>query len=438
MKKFNKIISTLAIAVLLCMTLSVFVGANASTPAAQTIKATAGEIVTITLTESNCYGISGSITYSNRALFSSLTPGNSAYGQIRENSFILSSAEKVECTVALTAKISDNATVGSKCVVSFADYLRVDNNTTLEGPDGLTKTVTVEVVEKTQPKPDDSKPTDKPQENKPADKPQENKPTDKPQQNKPTTQQPSTTPGGTTTTPGGTTTTPGGTTTTPGGTTTTPGGTTTNKNNGKLDYSALYRQINIAGGLTQADYTAESWTAMQTALTRANAAKNAKTQNEINNAATALKNAIASLVRVNAAELNTLLESATQFVEQDELGVLKKAVEDAIAAAEEAIKSGDAEKIAAAKAALESALNAYKSKIDELGKGEIVEVEKPVEVNPTSPFCNIAFHKLLIILLIVSFIINLGLGGLIGYYFYMRRKNLQDDTPLVDYNIDED
>lgn len=200
----------------------------------------------------------------------------------------------------------------------------------------------------------------------------------------------------------------------------------------------LDKQIGIANTLNEAEYTSDSWTAMKAALAKANSAKKAETQNEINGAASALKNAIASLVRVNAAELQALMQSANTYIQQDEISNLKKLVEDAIANAKKAIKSGDAEAISAAKTALETALNAYKTKYDELGKGQIVEVEKPVEVTPTSPFCNIAFHKLAIILLIVSFIINLGLGGLIGWYFYKRRQNLRDDTPLVDYDINED
>ena len=423
MNNFKKIISTLVVAVLLCMTLGAGVGAYASTPAAQTVKVTAGETVTVTFSESDCYGVSGSITYSNRDLFSSVTPGNSPYGQIREKSFILSSAEKVECTVTLSVKIKDTAAVGDKCVISFTDYLRVDNNVTLEGPEGLTKTVTLEVKQKETTQPSNpTTPTDpKPQQpTTPADpKPStpNNNTNNNTNTNKPTTQTPATP-----------------------STPATPN-TNTNTNTqtgGGLDFRALNRQINIANSLVESEYTTDSWTAMKTALDSAVAARNAKTQNQINNATTALKDAVAALVRVNAAELKTLLESASKYVEEDAITTLKEALEKAIADADAAIKSGDAQKIDAAKTALDSALNAYKAKLDELGSGQIVEVEKPVEVTPTSPFCNIAFHKLLIILLIVSVIINLGLGALIGFYFYKRRQNLKDDTPLVEYDIDED
>ena len=149
MTNFKKSLSVIVTAVLLVVFTSVF--AFASTP---TVTAYAGQTVEVSFVEAGCYGISGDITYSNRGLFSAVTPVTSAYGQITEHHFILSSADKVDCTVTLRVTISDTAAVGSKCTVSLADYLRVDNNTTLEGPEALTKSVVVEVVEKPDPKPE--------------------------------------------------------------------------------------------------------------------------------------------------------------------------------------------------------------------------------------------------------------------------------------------
>ena len=404
MNNLKKVFSVVLIVVTLLSVMSLGVVANASTPAAQTIQAAPGETVTLKLSESDCYGISGSITYSNRGLFSSVTPGSSPYGMIREGSFILSSAEKVECAVTLSAKISDSAAVGSTCVVSFTDYLRVDNNITLEGPDGLVKTVTVQVIEKKQeePQPEDPKPEDpKPEDPKPEDpKPED---TNKPSGND------------------------------------TPAGTTPQKpSDGKVDLTALNKQIGIAESLNEKEYTADTWAKMQSALAAAKAARKESSQAAIDTATKNLKNAIANLLRLDNEELATLIKDAKEFLEKDELKALSDKLAAAIKDAESALKSGNQEKIAAASAALKDALAAYKAKLEELGKGELIGVDTPVEVPPSDDYCNIWLHKLWLILLIVSFIINLGFAGLTVYYFMRRKQNLTDDTPLVDYEIDDD
>ena len=409
MNNLKKVFSVVLIVVTLLSVMSLGVVANASTPAAQTIQAAPGETVTLKLSESDCYGISGSITYSNRGLFSSVTPGSSPYGMIREGSFILSSAEKVECAVTLSAKISDSAAVGSTCVVSFTDYLRVDNNITLEGPDGLVKTVTVQVIEKKQeePQPEDPKPEDpQPEDPKPEDpKPEDPKPEDT---NKPSGND-------------------------------TPAGTTPQKpSDGKVDLTALNKQIGIAESLNEKEYTADTWAKMQSALAAAKAARKESSQAAIDTATKNLKNAIANLLRLDNEELATLIKDAKEFLEKDELKALSDKLAAAIKDAESALKSGNQEKIAAASAALKDALAAYKAKLEELGKGELIGVDTPVEVPPSDDYCNIWLHKLWLILLIVSFIINLGFAGLTVYYFMRRKQNLTDDTPLVDYEIDDD
>ena len=125
-------------------------------------------------------------------------------------------------------------------------------------------------------------------------------------------------------------------------------------------------------------------------------------------------------------------------MQDDELSTLWEALAAAIENAEAALKSGDPDAIVKANAELEAALAAYKSKLEELGKGEIIENDKPVEVLPDYDYCNIWLHRLWLILLIVSFVINLGFAGLTVYYFVQRKKNRTDDTPLVDYDINDD
>ncbi len=373
MKSLKKVLSAVLVVAMLVCAMSLCVGA-ASTPAAQTIEALPGETVTIRLSEADCYGISGDIAYDNRALFSSLTPGTSPYGQIRENKFILSSADKIECEVILTAKVSDTAAVGSKCVVTFGEYIRVDSNVTYEGPEGLKKTVTVVVVEK----PVVTTTTTKTE-----------------------------TPAVTTTTQSNT---PAGATTTVKGDKP-AGATTTVKGDKPADVTTTTGEKgDVPAGVTTT--TGEDGT---TSTTKKPAG--AVTPNE---------------------ELQELINQAETLFENDEIAILWQNLMDAYENAKKALKSGNSVKIEEAIEALRTALEAYNAKLAELGKSEIVYVDKPVEVLPTEPFCNIWIHKLWPILLIVSFVLNLGFIGLIVYYFVRRKQNLVDDTPMVAYDIDDD
>lgn len=143
----KKVFSVLFSLVMLMSLLSAGVAVCAATPEAQVIVVSAGETIQIKFSEDNCYGVSGAIEYSNRNLFSSVTPGGtSSYGKITDTAFILSSADKVTCEVVLTVKISEDARVGDTCVVSFADCESVEDNEDFTGRSGYTKTVTVRVV----------------------------------------------------------------------------------------------------------------------------------------------------------------------------------------------------------------------------------------------------------------------------------------------------
>lgn len=400
MKNIKKLFSVVLIVVMLASMFSLgMVAQAAATPSAQTIKAAPGETVTIKLSEGDCFGLDGSIKYSNRSMFSSVTPGNSPYGPITATKFILSNFEKVELVVTLTAKISADAQVGDTCTVTFSDYLRVDDKTGNDFKDGLNKSVTVQVIEK---KVDpSSKPTT-------SSAPTSSKPTtsSEPTSPKPTTSKPATT-------------------------TSKPAST-------GLDFTSLKKQISIANGLTESDYSADSWANMQTALAAAKAALKASTQAEINTAASNLKKAIANLVRLYDEDLSALIKEAKDFLAKDELKALSDRLVAAIEGAEKALKNGNDEAVALATKELKEALAAYKAKLEELGKGEIIGVDTPVEVNPTDDYCNIWLHKLWLILFIVSFVINLGLVGFGIYYFKRRKKNFTDNTPLIDYDINDD
>ena len=404
----KKVFSVLLSLVMLMSLLSVGVAVSAATPDTQVIEAYAGETIKIKFIEDNCYGVSGSIEYSNRNLFSSLTPGGTtSYGKITEKAFILSSFDKVTCEVILTAKIAADAKVGDQCLVSFYDCELVENNEDFSGRSGYTKTVTVKVVKKptttTTKKPTTSATTTKP--NAPTTKP--NTPTTKP--NAPTTKKPKT--------------------------------STTNKSVANLDLTELNKQITIAEALPKSDFTVDSWSRLVSALKAANKARNADTQNEVNKAAQALKEAIAALVRIDRSALEQLIAGVNAFLTDNDLASIWEELHDAMNEAEAALKSGDQAVIDAAYTRLNTAFQALKDKLAELGEDKVV-IQDANTNDECAEKCHIwkntIWHPLLIILLIVSAVLNVGMGALIAWYLIKRKKNTADNTPVVDYDINDD
>ena len=191
-------------------------------------------------------------------------------------------------------------------------------------------------------------------------------------------------------------------------------------------------------GLKEGDYTSDSWSSFQSALDAALAALNSKNQDEVDSAASALKNAIASLVRIDSNALSDLIDKVNEAIKNDDILEAREALLDAIKAAKAAIKSGDQEAINEAYENLTAAYDAYNAKLKELAKGEIVEIEKEVEVEPKDPYCNIWLHKLWLILFIISAVINAGFIALTVRYFIQKKNKFNDDMPLVDYDISED
>ena len=67
-----------------------------------------------------------------------------------------------------------------------------------------------------------------------------------------------------------------------------------------VNYNELNKQIAIAEGLKEKDYTADSWAALDSAYLAAISARGSSNQTTVDNAAKALKNAISALVRVGS------------------------------------------------------------------------------------------------------------------------------------------
>ena len=365
------------------------VSANADTLPAE-VTGAAGENVTVTFTTTSCYTTDGEIKYSNINLFEggNVTAGGSVdKGTIRNDTFILSDPTPMEFKVTLTGKIASNAAVGSYCDITFT-YLRTDSiqNGVPSGPEDLVKTVRVKVIEKATPPPSTSSST----------------------------------------------------------TSTTKAPTTTTKAPAKgLDFKALKEQIAAAEALKAEEFTATSWANMEAALKIAKDALGAKKQADIDSATDALKIAIAALVPAStdsAAVLKEMVEEVKKYEEDSKVIASYKALSEALQNAETALASENKEEIEAATAKLKAAFEAFKKEISSLTKTETIEVEKPGE--PEGPFCNVRVHKIWLILLIISFILNLLFIALIVYYFINRNKMNQNGekipAPKAEKTSDDD
>ena len=112
----------------------------------------------------------------------------------------------------------------------------------------------------------------------------------------------------------------------------------------EVDTTALQAAIDEAKKLNESDYPAESWTKFATALEAAEKALTSDSQDDVNNATTALKEAQANLqaqVKVDTAALQAAIDEAKTLKEADYTANSWKTFVEALAAAEKATAATD-------------------------------------------------------------------------------------------------
>lgn len=204
-----------------------------------------------------------------------------------------------------------------------------------------------------------------------------------------------------------------------------------------IDYTELERQIAIAQSLKETDYLVDCWNEMMEALDFAYTALSSESQAAVDMAAQELRQAIENLVRVDYSALLKALEELSKYIDEEELAGMWGRMHELINEANDLLYSRDQEAINACAAEITQLLADIIKKLSEMN-GAVVEVEKVVEVEPEYGFCNRVLHKLWPILLIISFVLNLAFIGLIVTYVLRKRRKVNDDTPLVDYDITDD
>ena len=205
-----------------------------------------------------------------------------------------------------------------------------------------------------------------------------------------------------------------------------------------VDYSKLQKQINIASGLVVTDYTNESRALLAEALTAAQNALTSQEQSAVDAALENLGNTISGLVRMDYSGLKAALARANALLGSENAAVLWQQLSDAAELGNQLLQSGDQEAVDQATAQLTDILDSIVALVEADVEPKVVIQEVPVEVLPDGDYCNISSHHVWMILLWVSAGVNLLLIAVIVAYVIRRTKNRRDDTPLVDYDIDDD
>ncbi len=255
-----------------------------------------------------------------------------------------------------------------------------------------------------------------------------------------------------------------------------------------IDYTELNNQIAAAEAEknNQALYTADSWTAMQTALAAAKAALESKDQAAVDAAAAALKAAIEALETkpvIDNTELNNQITAADGKIEADYTAESWAAFKAALEAAKAAVNSNDQAAIDAAAAALKSAMEALEKKPVEptVDTSKLAEQIAAAEALKEENYTSVSWETLKSSLeaakaamtskdqaaidsataalkaaiealeekaeekapviwpwILVAVVVVLAVGAGVAYFLISKKKKEADNTPLVDYDISDD
>ena len=205
-----------------------------------------------------------------------------------------------------------------------------------------------------------------------------------------------------------------------------------------VDLTELKKQLAIAEGLKEVNYTGDSWTNLLTAMETARQALTATEQADVDAATNLLKGAISGLVEMNYQALLDAMNRLQEHIKTEELSALWNEMHQLLNEVEEARSSRDQAKVDDCTARLLALLAKIEEKLAEIKKPESVIVEKPIPVLPTEDYCNITSHRIWPILFWISLTLNVAGGAFVVVYFMRKRKKTTDDTPLVDYDITDD
>lgn len=205
-----------------------------------------------------------------------------------------------------------------------------------------------------------------------------------------------------------------------------------------LDDEKLNRQMAIANGLKQYEYTKESWSAVADAMIKADNALNGNKQEDVDAATEELQSAIAALETMDYSQLSTALAQVSVFGDAQQLHELWLELAQLVGEGNDLLTSGDQAAVDETAEQINQLLADVESGMLEQNTPQVVTKEVYVEVPPAGNYCNLSSHHFWPVVVIFSMALNVGLVVLIVFYVSKRVKNQKDDTPLVDYDISDD
>ncbi|MBQ3531600.1 MAG: FIVAR domain-containing protein [Oscillospiraceae bacterium] len=205
-----------------------------------------------------------------------------------------------------------------------------------------------------------------------------------------------------------------------------------------VDFSDLEMQIALANGLNKREYSKVSWDALENAIADGLKLINGNPdQKTVSEAAEAIEKAVEELVKIDYSKLEKALGIVYNIVDENSVQHdLWSRIDSAAENARAVLVSGNQEAVDKAT----DELNALAEEFLQSGmtvEPEVIVNTVEVEVPPSDDFCNIAMHRVWPILFVLSFVLNLAMIGFIAYMI-VRKKNTEDNIPLVSYDIDDD
>jgi len=205
------------------------------------------------------------------------------------------------------------------------------------------------------------------------------------------------------------------------------------------NYSELEKMVATANGLNSYDYTIETWEPLEKAVKHGKQMlQGAHGQTVVDEAAAAIDKAMSGLVKMDYSALDSILADVYTELEKDiELYDVWYRITNAAEAARPLLVSGHQMLVNSSVEELTGLLAELMQYSSQEKEPEIVIQEVPVEILPTDDFCNIPMHHTWPVLFCISAVLNVGLLVAL-IYVIMKRRNTVDNTPLVNYDIDDD
>lgn len=206
------------------------------------------------------------------------------------------------------------------------------------------------------------------------------------------------------------------------------------------DFSELQMQVAVVNSMVSYHYTSASWAPVQKALDDGSKILELGLagQQDIDKAVAAIEKSLAGLVEMDYTRLESVLGEAYHKIDEnpEEYGLWIE-LGEVLSRARPQLVSGDQEAVDNAALELSALLETMGQNNRLASEPEVIIQEVEVEVLPSGDYCNISRHYSWPILFAISAAINAVLIFAISYLI-VRKRNTDDTTPLVSYDIDDD